>query len=66
MNWECGFTRQNVEQMGLLKLGNRFDSEDLIHGAYEGVSFDLVNPHSQFTRTSENVLFNIETTNAFL
>lgn len=40
MNWECGFTRQNVEQMGLLKLGNRFDSEDLIHGAYEGVSFD--------------------------
>lgn len=40
VNWECGFTRQNVEQMGLLKLGNRFDSEDLIHGAYEGVSFD--------------------------
>lgn len=40
VNWECGFTRQNVEQMGLLKLGNRFDSEDLIHGVYEGVSFD--------------------------
>lgn len=40
VNWECGFTIQNVEQMGLLKLGNRFDSEDLIHGAYEGVSFD--------------------------
>lgn len=40
VNWECGFTRQNVEQMGLLKLGNRFDSEDLIHGSYEGVSFD--------------------------
>ena len=40
VNWELGFTRQNVEQMGLLKLGNRFDSEDLIHGSYEGVSFD--------------------------
>lgn len=40
VNWEGGFTRQNIEQMGLLKLGNRFDSEDLIHGVYEGVSFD--------------------------
>ncbi len=40
VNWESGFTIQNVEQMGLLKLGNCFDSEDLIHGAYEGVSFD--------------------------
>ncbi len=40
VNWESGFTIQNVEQMGLLKLGNRFDSEDLIHGAYEGVFFD--------------------------
>lgn len=40
VNWELGFTRQNIEQMGLLKLGNRFDSEDLIHGVYEGVSFD--------------------------
>jgi len=40
VNWESGFTRQNIEQMGLLKLGNRFDSEDLIHGVYEGVAFD--------------------------
>lgn len=40
VNWECGFTIQNVEQMGLLKLGNCFNSEDLIHGVYEGVSFD--------------------------
>lgn len=40
VNWELGFTRQNIEQMGLLKLGNRFNSEDLIHGVYEGVSFD--------------------------
>ena len=40
VNWECGFTRQNIEQMGLLKLGNRYNSEDLIHGVYEGVSFD--------------------------
>lgn len=40
VNWESGFTRQNIEQMGLLKLGNRFNSEDLIHGVYEGVSFD--------------------------
>ncbi len=40
VNWESGFTRQNIEQMGLLKLVNRFDSEDLIHGVYEGVAFD--------------------------
>ena len=40
VNWESGFTRQNIEQMGLLKLGHRFDSEDLIHGVYEGVAFD--------------------------
>ena len=40
VNWDLGFTRQNIEQMGLLKLGNRFASEDLIHGVYEGVSFD--------------------------
>lgn len=40
VNWETGFTRQNIEQMGILKLGNQFDSEDLIHGTYEGVSFE--------------------------
>lgn len=39
VNWEHGFTRQDIEQMGILKLGNQFSSEDLIRGTYEGISF---------------------------
>lgn len=40
VNWEQGFTTKDIEQMGILKMGNRFHSEDFIHGVYQGVSFD--------------------------
>ena len=39
-NWEQGFTEQAVSSVGLVQMGNRFESEDFICGEYNGVFFE--------------------------
>lgn len=39
INWEHGFNREDVERIGLARMGNRFYSEDLISATYDGVCF---------------------------
>lgn len=38
--WEKGFTKEAVRSMGLVKMGNRFHSEDYISASYKGVHFE--------------------------
>lgn len=40
VNWDYGFQERIVESMGMVQMGNRFNSEDYVSGTYEGVHFE--------------------------
>lgn len=39
-NWEYGFMENQIEGTGLMKMGNRFHSEDYVSGTYQGIKFE--------------------------
>lgn len=39
-NWEIGFHPQQIEGIGLIRMGNRIHSEDYVSGTYQGVKFE--------------------------
>ena len=51
-DWEHGFTTQAVKEFGLVKLGNRFFSEDYISASYKGIHFVQADVKIQYHSSS--------------
>ncbi len=39
-NWNEGYSKRAVEEIGLIEKGNQFHSEDYVSGKYEGIPFE--------------------------
>lgn len=57
-DWNMGFTEMDVRDFGIIKMGNRFHSEDYIRAAYKGVQFrqaDVVIKHEMRSGNKRNI-----------
>ena len=59
--WDMGFTREKVHAIGLVRMGNRFQSEDYISAIYENVKFEIsdvtVKHHTSSGKHSRTVTY---------
>ena len=51
-DWEHGFTTQAVSEFGLVKLGNRFYTEDYLSASYKGIHFVQADVKIQYHTSS--------------
>lgn len=57
-DWHMGFTETEVMGFGIIKIGNRFKSEDYIHASYKGVNFrqaDVIIKHETGSGKNQRV-----------
>lgn len=52
--YERGFNTDTVRKMGLTKLGNRFHTEDYIHGYYSGIEFEQADVTIKYETSGKN------------
>ncbi len=51
-DWQHGFTEQAVREFGLVKLGNRFHTEDYLSASYKGIHFVQADVKVQYHSSS--------------
>ena len=51
-DWEHGFTTEAVREFGLVKLGNRFHTEDYLSASYKGIHFTQADVRIQYHSSS--------------
>ena len=58
---KVGFDREEIRATGIMNMGNRYNSEDMVDGTYKGVSFrraDMyIAEHHQSGKTSYTIVF---------